>query len=492
MQLTRALCFSALTLSFGAGCDAPLTPTTAAQPLAVTEPAHGRHHGHELDVRHVLLLSIDGMHEVDLDALHRAPTRSSTLAALARHGVQYTNAWVNRLDGSATNPSDSFPGLLALTTGGSSRDARRLVRRLLCARSLRPALRAARARAAPPSPTTRASSRQLSHLWGNASDDTPTHDVDGGARRASIRRSCRMAKHRGACTPVYPHQYIRVNTIFEVAKAAGLHTAWSDKHLAYELVNGPSGERRRRLLRARDQLGSVEEPDPVGAGGRRLHRQVDVDRDLRRLQGAGDPQPDRRAAGATPGCPAPADTAGPRAGHAGDLRHELPGAQRRAEGLVGERRLLDAAGTPGPEVADALAHTDASIGKMVAALEARDLLRSTLDHRDRQARAVADRQDGSSSASMATRWRRSIDGAAPVAGHIEDDVALYWLHDARRPRRPPRAALSSHRRRAPDPRVDTRLHRGRRRASSRCSAIRRAIRARPTSSCSRRRARSIR
>src|SRR5207245_9866522 len=41
--------------------------------------------------------------------------------------------------------------------------------------------------------------------------------------------------------PVYPHQYIKVNTIFEVARAAGLRTAWSDKHAAYEIVNGPSG-----------------------------------------------------------------------------------------------------------------------------------------------------------------------------------------------------------------------------------------------------------
>jgi hypothetical protein len=32
-----------------------------------------------------------------------------------------------------------------------------------------------------------------------------------------------------------------VNTIFEVARAAGLRTAWSDKHAAYELLNGPSG-----------------------------------------------------------------------------------------------------------------------------------------------------------------------------------------------------------------------------------------------------------
>ena len=49
------------------------------------------------------------------------------------------------------------------------------------------------------------------------------------------------AKQRGGCEPLFPHRFIRVNTIFEVAKAFGLHTAWSDKHLAYELVNGPSG-----------------------------------------------------------------------------------------------------------------------------------------------------------------------------------------------------------------------------------------------------------
>src|SRR5581483_863098 len=43
------------------------------------------------------------------------------------------------------------------------------------------------------------------------------------------------------CTPIYPHQYLRVNTIFEVAKEHGLTTAWSDKHPAYEILNGPSG-----------------------------------------------------------------------------------------------------------------------------------------------------------------------------------------------------------------------------------------------------------
>src|SRR5262249_54069645 len=43
------------------------------------------------------------------------------------------------------------------------------------------------------------------------------------------------------CTPVYPHQYLKVNTIFEVARTAGLRTAWADKHPAYEILDGPSG-----------------------------------------------------------------------------------------------------------------------------------------------------------------------------------------------------------------------------------------------------------
>jgi hypothetical protein len=40
---------------------------------------------------------------------------------------------------------------------------------------------------------------------------------------------------------VGPHQYLKVNTVFEVARAAGLRTAWSDKHAPYEIFNGPSG-----------------------------------------------------------------------------------------------------------------------------------------------------------------------------------------------------------------------------------------------------------
>ena len=44
------------------------------------------------------------------------------------------------------------------------------------------------------------------------------------------------------CAPVYPHSFIRVNTIFNVVKNNGGYTAWSDKHQSYELTKGPTGD----------------------------------------------------------------------------------------------------------------------------------------------------------------------------------------------------------------------------------------------------------
>ena len=44
------------------------------------------------------------------------------------------------------------------------------------------------------------------------------------------------------CQPVYPDQYLKVNTVFSVAHAAGLRTAYSDKHPAYEILGGPGGK----------------------------------------------------------------------------------------------------------------------------------------------------------------------------------------------------------------------------------------------------------
>jgi hypothetical protein len=45
-----------------------------------------------------------------------------------------------------------------------------------------------------------------------------------------------------SCKPVLPHQYLKVNTVFNVIHNHGKLTAWSDKHLAYEILDGPTGD----------------------------------------------------------------------------------------------------------------------------------------------------------------------------------------------------------------------------------------------------------
>src|SRR5438046_1688941 len=61
----------------------------------------------------VLLLSIDGFHAVDLDWIV-ANHSDWTLAQLSATGRTYAKA-------TATKPSDSFPGMLAMVTGGTPR-----------------------------------------------------------------------------------------------------------------------------------------------------------------------------------------------------------------------------------------------------------------------------------------------------------------------------------------------------------------------------------
>src|SRR5499427_10532990 len=62
-------------------------------------------------IQHVLLISVDGVHALDVARYVRLHPQSA-LAELSRHGITYTNA-------RTPANSDSFPGLLALVTGGS-------------------------------------------------------------------------------------------------------------------------------------------------------------------------------------------------------------------------------------------------------------------------------------------------------------------------------------------------------------------------------------
>ncbi|HEX9100624.1 MAG TPA: alkaline phosphatase family protein, partial [Polyangia bacterium] len=259
------------------------------------------------------------------------------------------------------------------------------------------------------------------------------------------------AKHHGACEPVFPHQFIRVNTIFEVAKTFGLHTAWSDKHPAYELVNGPSGAGVDDFFAPEINSDPSKSLIPSAKPGSsftdkwtyaEVYDDYKVQAILNQIDGKWS---DDGLAGA-------ADTAGRRPGTPaifGMNFQALSVAQKDASAAGG---YVDAAGAPGPEVADALAHTDASIGKMLAALEARHLLRSTLvivtaKHGQSPIDKTLHRAvDGDAVAAL-------VDAAAPVVGHIEDDVALYWLAN------PATAAAAVHALESPaasvDPRADT-------------------------------------
>jgi len=174
--------------------------------------------------QHVLLISIDGMHAVDLqNFIARHP--NSALANLSAHGVRYPNALT-------TAPSDSFPGLISMVTGGTPLSGQVFYD-----------VSYDRTQFAPGSNCTGKPGTQTTY---DESIDSDLTKYTGGGTPGKVLSQINpanlpMAIIKGVCKPVYPHDFMKVNTIFEVIKAAGMRTAWSDKHPAYDIVNGPSG-----------------------------------------------------------------------------------------------------------------------------------------------------------------------------------------------------------------------------------------------------------
>ena len=167
---------------------------------------------------HVLLLSVDGLHAVDLER-YVATHENSSLARLSANGRTYRNA-------TATKPSDSFPGMLAMVTGGTPRSTG-VYYDDGYDRSLVPATGPCVAGAT--APGTRAQ-------WKQNLDVVPVV-----APFITSVDPLKLPRDPADCSRVLPHQFPRVNNVFELVKAAGGRTAWSDKHPAYEFLNGPSG-----------------------------------------------------------------------------------------------------------------------------------------------------------------------------------------------------------------------------------------------------------
>ena len=172
------------------------------------------------EIKHVLLISVDGLHALDV-ANYVASHPNSALAELAEHGVTYSNARTPAL-------SDSFPGLLALVTGGSPL-SHGLFYDVSYDRTI-----------------FDPSNKTCSGPAGNMMVFDESIDVYDASNVSQNRINPdslpRYINAQGQCAPLFPHNAMRTNTIFEVVKASGGRTAWADKHPAYDLVNGPSGK----------------------------------------------------------------------------------------------------------------------------------------------------------------------------------------------------------------------------------------------------------
>ena len=203
---------------------------------AVAQDKDDAHNARRRAVSHVLLISIDGMHAIDfancasgVPGVLGGQPYCPNLAGLSYHGYAYTEA-------STSRPSDSFPGLTAIVTGASP-----FTTGAFYDVSYDRAL-------SPPAKTTpygivggadlcpKVVGTQLGYDEEIDADYTKL-DAGGGIDPDYLPRD---PKH--GCAPVYPHSYIKTNTIFEVVKANGGYTAWSDKHQSYELTKGPSGQ----------------------------------------------------------------------------------------------------------------------------------------------------------------------------------------------------------------------------------------------------------
>jgi len=173
---------------------------------------------------HVLLISVDGMHAIDL-AKYIVTHPASTFASLAGNGIRYPNALT-------TGPSDSFPGLLAPVTGGTSKSTGVFYDNSYDRSMFAPG-------------SACAGSPGTNTVYDESIDKNPVSFNAGGTLGDVLSQidpaALPLALVGGVCTPVYPHSFIKVNTIFEAIRAHGGQTAWSDKHPAYDIVNGPSG-----------------------------------------------------------------------------------------------------------------------------------------------------------------------------------------------------------------------------------------------------------
>ncbi len=193
-------------------------------------------------IKRVLLISVDGMHAVDfLNCANGITTTNNgqpycpAIAALGTTGINYVAA-------NTSKPSDSFPGLTAIVTGGSPALTGVYYDVAYSRNYDAPAVTTGNGVAAGPcTPYAAPTGTTTEYEEGIDIDQTKVNGgapgaalTDGGIASIDSQRLVRDPS-RG-CKPVWPWEFVRANSIFSVVHAAGGYAAWSDKHPAYASV----------------------------------------------------------------------------------------------------------------------------------------------------------------------------------------------------------------------------------------------------------------
>ena len=192
---------------------------------------------------HVLIISVDGLHNSDLSE----PSLQSSLTNVKRlqgEGITYSNAF-------SSAPSDSFPGELNYITGANPGTTGVLYDKSYSRVLYAPGTTAAEIAAGTATSGTGVEfAENVDASWNNGSGGT----LDGGQGFDTTQLPVDSSGNL-----VYPNQYLNVNTIFDVANAAGLKTAWSDKHPAAYTILAGNTQDPTKFDFATGKVGSIDD-----------------------------------------------------------------------------------------------------------------------------------------------------------------------------------------------------------------------------------------
>jgi hypothetical protein len=372
--------------------------------------------------KHVLLVSVDGMHSIDLSRWI-ASRPGGNFAKLAHNGVVYPNAYT-------TAPSDSYPGMLAQVTGGTPKSGG-LFYDDSYDRTEYPAKAFYTSQGLPDpgcvgTPGTEVTNFEALDKSYNFSTQLVA-DITGGGTIGQVYTQLdpdHMQRKLvdGKCVPIYPHEYVRTNTIFEVIKAAGMRTVWSDKHPAYEDLMGPSGAGLDELyapeINSQDTLDPGAKPGDdytTSYTGVRTYDSLKVQAVLNWIDGFDGARTQHRPVPAIFGMNFQAVSVGQKLAKSGNADTD--------KSLTGG--YADAQGTPGNALTLQLQFVDDALGKFINELKAKNLDDSTL--------IIVSAKHGQSPINVNDRVAISdaLYAGAPGFGangfEICDDEALVWL-----------------------------------------------------------------